>query len=146
MQSKGIFLCLVTVKVRLSEGLQWGYWRVMWRWGCRLAKRRSHTHALCPPGSHAERDRSGACIWGAAPGRHTDELMKRYAVRLAGVTRRHPCYQSSRVELGPTTPGWGTWGQGHIKGIECPPPSMRGWGWSQRRETERIKTKRCGAK
>lgn len=57
----------------------------MWRWGCRLGKGRSNTHALCPPGSHAKRDRSDACIWGAAPGRHTDELMKCYAVRLAGV-------------------------------------------------------------
>lgn len=55
MWTTWLFLCLVRVKVWLSEGLtvetvmiQWGYWRVMWRWGCRLAKERSHTCFVSP--------------------------------------------------------------------------------------------------
>lgn len=157
MQSKGIFLCLVRVKVWLSEGLsmetvmiQWGYWRVMWRWGCRLAKGRSHTHALCPPGSHAERDGSGACIWGAAPGRHTDELMKRYAVRLAGVGAwrvwregipaiNHPGWSWDPLLLDEPDRGEGTWGQGHIKGIECPPPPNSAWEGGDGVKGERLR-------
>lgn len=130
-----VFIC---IDVRLSEGLsmetvmiQWGHWRAVCRWACRVCKGRSHM--FCPPGSRGGRDRSGACVWDAAPGRHTDELMKCYAVRLAreGERRGHPCHQSPRMELRPTAPGsaWQagrTWGQGHIKGTECPPSAWKG--------------------
>lgn len=156
-----IFLCLVGVQVWLSEGfsmetamIQWGYWRFMWRRGCRVGKGRSHTHALFPPGSHAEWDRSCACIWGAAPGRHTDELMKCYAVLLdeTGVWRvwwegviaiNHPGrswvlpYQPDKGEVHGAKATW--------KALSVP-LSVTGQGWSQRRKAEGITTRRCGAK
>lgn len=161
MQSKGIFWYLVWVKVWLSEGLsmetvmiQWGYWRVVCRGGCELGKGRSHM-LLCPPGSRAGRDKSGACVWGAwAPHRWAHETLCCPPSRgwgVEGETRGHPCHQSPRVELGPTVPGsarltGGTWGQGHIKGIECPPSSAwEGGDWVKGERLRGITTGRCGA-
>lgn len=129
---------------------QWGCWRVMWRWGCRLGKGRSDTHALCPPGSHAKRDRSDA-----APGRHADELMKRYAVLLDGfaVWRvwgecipaiNHPGW--SWEPMLPDQPSGGRHGaKATLKALGVPSLSMRRLGWSQRRAAEGITTRRCGA-
>lgn len=147
MWTTWLFLFLVRVKVWLSEGLtvetvmiQWGYWRVMWRWGCRLAKERSHTCFVSPRESCGTRQEwclhlrcsswaphrwayETLCCppsWGGCGGRGC----------VKGVTRGHHCYQSSRVELGPIAPGcaWqgkGTWGQGYMKGIGCPPQHER---------------------
>lgn len=57
--------------------------RVVCRWGAAWVKG-GHT-CFVSPGSLTGRDMSAVCILGAAPGRHTDELMKRYAVPLTGV-------------------------------------------------------------
>lgn len=51
--------------------------------------------------------------------------------RVEGERRGHTNHQSCRVEQGPAAPRWvrqtgGTWGQGHIKGIECHPSAWEG--------------------
>lgn len=99
------------MRVCLSAGLsvetvmiQWGHWRAVCRWGWGVCKRRSHM--FCFPGSRGGRDKSGGCIWDAAPGRHTDELMKCYAVRLVG---------------------GGAW---RVRGEGIPAINHTGWSWN----------------
>lgn len=112
--------------------LQWGCWRVMCRWGCRLGKGRSHTHALCPPRESCRTRQERCSSW--APRRWAYETLccpPRSVCSMEGVRRVHPGYQSPRLELGACAPRSairrGTWGQGYIKGIGCPPSAWEGW-------------------
>lgn len=158
MQSKGIFGCFVIV---CRWDWAWRHW-----WHSEGSGGQCGDEVACwPTGGHAcfvsPRESCGMrqewCLrlrcssW--APHRWAHETLCCPPSRGGGVEgerRGHPCYQSPRVELGPTALGsarqaGGTRGQGHIKSIGCPPLSARGRGWSQRREAEGITTRRCGA-
>lgn len=167
MWTTWLFLCFVRVKVWLSGGLsvetvmiQWGYWRVMWRWGCRLAKGRSHTCFVSPRESCGTRQEW--CLhlrcssW--APHRWAYETLccppSWGGCGGPGVWR---VWQEAITAI--NHPGW-SWDpslldepdRGKEHGAKATwkalgvPLSVRGWGWSQRRETKGITTRSCGAK
>lgn len=168
MEFEGTSLCFA--QIWLSEGLslerltiQGGCWRVcgdevagQLNAGLSLCHTHTHTHTcFVSLGSHAERDRSGACVWGAAAGRHTDEFMKRYAVcwgwgGVVGgvVTRGHPCYQSSGVEPGPTAPTSAWHGaKATLKALSVPAQFERPcWDGGRGEGSRGITTRGCSAK
>lgn len=140
MQSEGTFLCLVHVSDGLSMEtvtIQWGCRRVLWRWGCRPAKGRSHTHALCPQG--VMRNETGVVPAFEVQPLGATQMNLWNAMLSAGLGRgawrvwregipaiNHPGWSwDPLLPHGPVT-GGGTWGQGYFKGIECPSSAWAG--------------------